>query len=410
MIVTPPRADEEELNNLIKELSFLAKSAGVEVSFVVTLKKRKTNPAYFIGIGKAEEIGNLAAEKEAGLVIFNDDLFPAQQRNLEDLTKVRVIDHTQLILDIFAARAKSREGKLQVELARLSYLLPRLKGRGVELSQLGGGIATRGPGETQLEESRREIRRRLVKLKKDIEKIRQHRALQRKQRKIHPAPLVVLVGYTNSGKSTLLNSLSGSELEVENKLFVTLDPTTRKVKFPTRREVLFTDTVGFIRSLPHHLVEAFKGTLEEVNEADVLLIVLEGSHPQHWEHLRVVKQVLKELGAEDKPTLVALNKIDLVSRAERKLLEQEFPQAVAISALWKQGLTQLMEKLEASFPRQKTTLKLLIPQKAGKTLAMLRKDGNILKEKYSPEGVCLEVELDEALAGNLEQYQQKVKG
>ncbi|MCD5397574.1 GTPase HflX [candidate division NPL-UPA2 bacterium] len=408
VIIQPSRSAEWELDDLMGELKFLVSSAGAEISSVNTLKLRggKPHPAYFIGRGKAEEIREIVKEKEADLVIFNDDLTPAQQRSLEEIIEARVIDHTQLILDIFARRAQSKEGKLQIELAQLNYLLPRLTGRGIELSQLGGGIGTRGPGETKLEVDKRSIRRRLVKLREEIEGVKKHRTLQRKRRRRHPFSLIALVGYTNSGKSTLLNSLSGSNLKVENKLFVTLDPATRKVKLPSKQEVLLTDTVGFIRHLPHHLVAAFKATLEEVTEADVLVVVLDASHPKWQERSRVVFQVLRQLQALNKPLIMALNKIDLLhNRSEGRRFQREFPEGVLISALKKEGLEELMKSLEQSLPGRREKVKLLIPQKEGTLLASIRREGKIFREEYRNSRVYLEVELGKETLRRWRKYQ-----
>ena len=401
----PDRLDEWELEDLITELKLLADTAGAEISLIDIIKMKKANPAYFIGRGKAEEISKIVKEKEIALAIFNDDLTPSQQRNLEETLDVRVIDHTQLILDIFAQRAQSREGKLQVELAQLSYFLPRLTGRGIELSQLGGGIGTRGPGETKLEVDRRRIRRRLTKLREEIGEIRKHRVLQREGRRKHPFPLVALVGYTNSGKSTLLNSLAGSGLEVENKLFVTLDPATRKVKLPSKQEIFLTDTVGFIRYLPHHLIAAFKATLEEVTEADVLITVIDVSHPQRQGRNRVVFQVLRQLEAMEKPMVIALNKIDLVRNGfERRRRRREFPEGVPISALKKEGLEELMEKVERALPGRREMVKMLIPQSEGTVLASLRKEGRIFREEYRNSQVYLEAELGEETRKRLQKF------
>jgi len=372
------------------------------------LRRAKPSPSHFIGRGKAEEIRAKVEEEKADFVIFNNDLTPTQQRNLEESLHTRVIDHTQLILDIFAQRAQTKEGKLQVELAQLSYLLPRLTGLGIELSQLGGGIGTRGPGETQLEVDRRRIRRRLTKLKEEIKEVRKHRTLQREGRRKNPFPIVALVGYTNSGKSTLLNSLTGSDVKVENKLFVTLDPATRKVKLPSKREILLTDTVGFIRYLPHHLIAAFKATLEEVTEADVLIIVLDAGHPKHQEQSGVVFQVLNQLGAMDKPIVIALNKMDLLqSRLEQRRLQREFPEGILISAREKEGLERLMQELEQALPEKRETVKVLIPQKEGTLLASIRKEGTIFQERYRNSQVYLEAEVGKELARRLEKYQLK---
>ncbi len=391
---------------MITELKLLADTAGAEIALIDIIKVRKANPAYFIGRGKAEEISKIVKEKEITLAIFNDDLTPTQQRNLKELIDIRVIDHTQLILDIFAQRAQSREGKLQVELAQLSYLLPRLTGQGIELSQLGGGIGIRGPGETKLEVDRRRIRRRLTKLREKIKEIRKHRSLQRQGRRKHPFPVVALVGYTNSGKSTLLNSLSGSDLKVEDKLFVTLDPATRKVKLPSNREILLTDTVGFIRYLPHHLIAAFKATLEELTEADLLITVIDLSHPQRQGRNRIVFQVLRQLEALEKPMVIALNKTDLIpNEFELRRRRREFPEGVPISALRKEGLQELMKKVERSLPGEKETVKLLIPQSEGTVLASLRKEGKIFREEYRNSQVYLEAELGKETVKRLQKYQ-----
>lgn len=388
-------------------MRLLADTAGMDVCAVSLSKSAKPAPTYFIGKGKAEDMREIAEENGADLVIFNDDLRPVQQRNLEELIERRVIDRTQLILDIFAQRARSREGKLQVELAQLNYLMPRLTGRGIELSRLGGGIATRGPGEMNLEYDRRYIRRRITKLREEIDEIRKHRALQRRRRKTrYPFAVIALVGYTNSGKSTLLNSLSHSHLTVEEKLFATLDPTTRKVHLPSHGEALLTDTVGFIRNLPHHLVAAFKATLEEVTEADLLIHVLDCSH-SHWEvQNQVVLEILRELGAGEKPLVTALNKIDLrPDQSERRRLQREFPEGILISALKKTGLEELLEKVEKRLSENRKTVELLIPQSDGAMLASIRRKGKIIREKYESSRVRLQAELGEEMIKRTERYQ-----
>lgn len=394
------------IEDQLTELRLLADTAGTDVCAVNSPKRTKPAPTYFIGKGKAEELREIAEEKEADLVIFNDDLRPVQQRNLEELIQRRVIDRTKLILDIFAQRARSREGKLQVELAQLEYLLPRLTGRGIELSRLGGGIATRGPGEMNLEYDRRYIRRRITKLRGEINEIRKHRALQRRRRKTHyPFAVITLVGYTNSGKSTLLNSLSHSHLTVEEKLFATLDPATRKVQLPSHREALLTDTVGFIRNLPHHLIAAFKATLEEVTEADLLIHVLDCSHPRWERQNQTVLEILRELGTTEKPMVTALNKIDLLHNlSERRRIQRELPEAVLISALRKTGLEELSEKVEKRLSENRKTVQLLIPQRDGAMLASIRRKGKIIGEKYERSGVYLKAELGEEMIKRTEKY------
>lgn len=291
----------------------LAQTAGAEVVGGVTQRLKTPNPAYLIGKGKLEEIVSLKEEFGYDLVIFDDELSPAQQRNLEQALGVRVIDRTALILDIFAKRAQTREGRLQVELAQQEYLLPRLAGLWPHLERPGGGIGTRGPGEKQLEEDRRLIKRRIQKLKKEIEAVRKHRALYRRRRSKSGISIVALVGYTNAGKSTLLNTLGNAQVFVEDKLFATLDPVTRRLTLPGDREVLLTDTVGFIQKLPSMLVSAFKATLEELSEADLLLHLVDVNHKNAVQQAQAVEETLAELGLEDKPRILALNKIDLLA-------------------------------------------------------------------------------------------------
>lgn len=334
------------LDNAVAELKLLAKTFGVEVCFVTKLRQEKVHPATFIGQGQAEEVGRAVAEAGCNMVIFDNELSPVQQHNLERIIDAKIIDRTQLILDIFSQRARSLEGKLQVELAQFKRLSSRLTGKGVGLPQISGVVGGRGHGEPKLEIDRRAIRRRLRKIEEQIEKVKKHRTLLRKGRK---SQVVLLVGYTNSGKSTLLNTLGHSNIAAEDRLFSTLDPTTRKVFLPSNREILMTDTVGFIRQLPHNLVAAFKATLEEVAEADILINVLDANHPMREEQNKVVLDVLSEIGAGEIPVITVLNKIDLVlGAAERRQIQNEFPDGILISALKKTGLNELMEKIEAT--------------------------------------------------------------
>ena len=347
LIIVQNRNDKKNfLRESYEEMKELTLSAGGEVAGAVEAHIDKPSPSHYIREGKLTEIrGKVEAEKGA-LLVFNVDLTPVQARNIEAAVGVRAVDRTGLILDIFARRAQSREGKLQVEVAQLNYLLPRLVGHGTILSRLGGGIGTRGPGEQKLEVDRRRIRERISRLKRELEKLECHRALIRKGRRRKDFLSVALVGYTNAGKSTLLNALTGARAFVEDKLFATLDPMTRVYQKNGHRDILFTDTVGFLRDLPHGLIEAFRSTLEEVAEVDSLIHVMDASHPCVEEQKEAVEKVLKEIRAGEKPSILALNKIDLLSGEEAALLEGRFPEAVLISAKEKRGLDKLYEKLE----------------------------------------------------------------
>lgn len=349
LVLIKPGPRRWGLDNAVAELKLLAKTLGVDVCFVSTLRQSKPHPATFIGKGQADEVGRAVSEAGCNLVIFDNELSPVQQRNLERIIDVRIIDRTQLILDIFSQRARSIEGKLQVELAQLKHLSSRLIGKGVGLPQVSGVLGGRGHGEPQLEIDRRAIRRRLKKIEEQIKKIKKHRTLLRRGRKSHSFQVALLIGYTNSGKSTLLNTLGHSNIVAEDKLFSTLDPTTRKVYFSSSREILMTDTVGFIRQLPHDLIAAFKATLEEVAEADILINVLDINHPMREEQNKVVLGVLDEIGAGEIPVITVLNKIDLVpDAAGRRQIQNEFPDGVFISALKKTGLDELMNKMETT--------------------------------------------------------------
>ncbi len=313
-----------DLRDSMEELAELANSAGAEVVDTVTQKLQKPTAPYYIGKGKAELIKESFKDQHVTSVIFDDELSPAQGRNLENLLSRKVLDRTQLILDIFAQRARSREGRLQIELAQLQYLLPRLTRMWTHLSRQTGGIGTRGPGETQLEVDRRRVQERIARLERELEGVRKVRSVQRQGRKRHQWPVAAVVGYTNAGKSTLLNLLTGADVVAENRLFATLDPTTRSLTLPNQQRVLLTDTVGFLRKLPHTLIESFKATLEEVNEADLLIHVVDLSHPRVDEHIEAVDTVMKELGAFGKQTLMVFNKIDALAerRVDRCLREK----------------------------------------------------------------------------------------
>jgi GTP-binding protein HflX len=346
-----PRWEAEES---LEELAQLAVSAGAESAFRILQERSVPDPRTLIGRGKAEDIRELC-EEGVDLVIFDEDLTGSQQRNLEATLQRKVIDRTGLILDIFAQRARSREGKLQVELAQLKYLLPRLTGHGADLSRLGGGIGTRGPGETQLEVDRRRIRRRVIKIEEELEKVQRHRALLRRRRQKQALPTAALVGYTNAGKSSLLNALTHANLPVADKFFVTLDPTLRKVILPGGRAVLLSDTVGFIKKLPHQLVAAFKATLEEVRASDLLLHVIDIAHPQWQDQEQAVAAVLEELGMATKPLISLYNKVDKLPHPEAIAFLSRRPQSVVTSANTGAGLSELktviaemLESLEES--------------------------------------------------------------
>ena len=346
-----PRWEAEES---LEELAQLAVSAGAESAFRVLQERSVPDPRTLIGRGKAEDIRELC-EEGVDLVIFDEDLTGSQQRNLEATLQRKVIDRTGLILDIFAQRARSREGKLQVELAQLKYLLPRLTGHGADLSRLGGGIGTRGPGETQLEVDRRRIRRRVIKIEEELEKVQRHRALLRRRRQKQALPTAALVGYTNAGKSSLLNALTHAKLPVADKFFVTLDPTLRKVILPGGRAVLLSDTVGFIKKLPHQLVAAFKATLEEVRASDLLLHVIDIAHPQWQDQEQAVTAVLEELGMAIKPLISLYNKVDKLPHPEAIAFLSRRPRSVVTSANTGAGLSELktviaemLESLEES--------------------------------------------------------------
>ncbi len=315
-----------DLRDSLDELRELANSAGAYVVDTITQKLPKPTAPFYIGKGKAELIKESFQDQQVTSVIFDNELSPAQGRNLEDLFSRKVLDRTQLILDIFAQRARSREGRLQIELAQLHYLLPRLTRMWTHLSRQTGGIGTRGPGETQLEVDRRRVQDRIGRLERDLEEVRKHRAVQRQGRKRHQWPVAAVVGYTNAGKSTLMNLLTGAGVVAEDRLFATLDPTTRSLTLPNKQRILLTDTVGFLRKLPHTLIESFKATLEEVVEADLLIHVVDASHPRLDEHMEAVDAVIKEIGAYGKQTLVIFNKIDVL--VDRSLVEahlEKFP-------------------------------------------------------------------------------------
>lgn len=396
-----PDMQEWQFTESMEELSSLADTAGAVVVGKFMQNRQRPKPATFIGKGKAEELADYCREAAANIVISDRELSPAQARNLEEKIGIKVIDRTQLILDIFARRAQTKEGKLQVELAQLKYLLPRLTGLGTQLSRLGGGIGTRGPGETKLETDRRRIRERISDLERELKEVQQHRALLRKDRRDEPLPLVSLVGYTNAGKSTLLRTLTGADVLVEDKLFATLDPTTRRVRLPNNDIVLLTDTVGFIQSLPHHLVAAFRATLEEVQEADLLLHVVDVSHPNCEGQIRAVESVLESLKSLNKPVIMVFNKMDLLQDPQDLPLT-EYPK-VNISALTGQGIEQLLSLIADVLKERYSVVKLWIPYDKTNLVSLLHQKGNVRKEEYGVEGIQLEVEISRIWANRVKE-------
>jgi len=419
-----------DLRDSMEELAELASSAGAEVVDTVTQKLRKPTAPYYIGKGKAEWIKDSLQDRQVTSVIFNDELSPAQGRNLENLLARKVLDRTQLILDIFAQRARSREGRLQIELAQLQYLLPRLTRMWHHLSRQTGGIGTRGPGETQLEVDRRRVQERIARLERELEAVRKTRAVQRQGRKRHQWPVAAVVGYTNAGKSTLLNLLTGADVVATDRLFATLDPTTRSLVLPNKQRVLLTDTVGFLRKLPHTLIESFKATLEEVSEADLLIHIVDLSHPRVDEQMQAVDNVIKELDAFGKQTLIVFNKIDNLengaggSRAtwtgkpervdepggesiNRELSEtyvKRFPGSVAISARTGEGVDKLVQALQEALSSWRLRSRFRIPSNESALIAEIHRAGHVLELKYEGDDALIVAHVPPDLAQKLERY------
>ena len=404
----------------LEELRTLAESAGADVSEITLQKRHSFDAATLIGSGKVKELAARVEDTEVDLVIFDRDLSPTQQRNLEAALHSKVIDRTQLILDIFARRARTREGQLQVELAQLNYILPRLAGRGVEMSRLGGGIGTRGPGETQLETDRRKIFRRIKKIDEHLESVRTTRGVQRRQRRSVPLPALAMVGYTNAGKSTLFNRLTGAGVTADARMFATLDPTVRLLTLPSRRQAIVGDTVGFIRNLPTTLVKAFRATLEEVTEAILLLHVVDASSHVAEQHVAHVIEVLSEIGAATIPQLLVLNKTDLIpERIEpeavlSRLLAQtghgnDKPgvarKAVAVSARTGEGLEELLTSIDELLPADPIShVTFRFASDAGRQINMLHEHGRILRKEYEEPFWLVEAEVPESLRKRLQQF------
>ena len=386
----------------LDELWELAESAGAEPVATLTQKKDKPETATYVGSGRLAEITDFSANNDIDLLIFDCELSPTQIRNIEEATDVRTIDRTMLILDIFALRARSKEGKLQVELAQLKYMLPRLTGKGVAMSRLGGGIGTRGPGETKLETDKRHIRRRMETLKEQLADVEMHRNMLKSRRKKDGVITAAIVGYTNAGKSTLMNYLTDAGVLAEDKLFATLDPTSRALKLPNGVTVMLIDTVGLVRRLPHHLVEAFKSTLEEAATADIILNVCDASSDEAYLHLQVTRELLQDLGCGDTPVIPVLNKWDKVEKLNAVV--PSVSQSVRISAKNGTGIDKLLKAVEDNLPVKIKRVKLLIPFDKGGLVADIRNKATLVSEDYVAEGISVEALLDPELYNKLSAY------
>ena len=404
----------EDADTSLLELKALAETAGCEVLEGLTQRRDKPDPKSYVGQGKARELRDVVLSSGADTVICDGELSPGQLRALEELVKVKVIDRTWLILDIFAQHATSREGKAQVELAQMTYMLPRLRGWGESLSRQGGGaggsgggVGTRGPGETKIETDRRRIRNRKAKLAGEIKLMKTARDVKRQERHRHQVPSVAIAGYTNAGKSSLLNRLTGAGVLVENALFATLDPTVRKAQTPSGREFTFTDTVGFVRRLPHQLVEAFRSTLEEVAEADLILHVVDGSHPDPEGQLQAVRAVFADIDAQNVPEVVVINKADLADPLVLGRLQRREKHCVTVSAKTGEGLQQLLEVLEREVPRHEKLVTVVLPYAdalSGALGSRIHSEGEVLSEEHLDEGTRLEARVKPGLAAELEAY------
>ncbi|MDT0347321.1 GTPase HflX [Streptomyces litchfieldiae] len=403
----------QDAENSLAELAALAETAGALVLDGVIQRRDKPDPATYIGSGKAQELRDLVLETGADTVVCDGELSPGQLIHLEDVVKVKVVDRTALILDIFAQHAKSREGKAQVSLAQMQYMLPRLRGWGQSLSRQmggggsgsgGGGMATRGPGETKIETDRRRIREKMAKMRREIADMKHGRELKRQERQRNKVPSVAIAGYTNAGKSSLLNQLTGAGVLVENALFATLDPTVRRATTPTGRVYTLADTVGFVRHLPHDLVEAFRSTMEEVGDADLILHVVDGAHPAPEEQLATVREVIGEVGARDIPEIVVVNKADAADELTLQRLLRAEKRAIAVSARTGQGIDELLAWIDSELPRPAVELEALVPYTQGALVSRVHAEGEVLSEEHTAEGTLLKAQVHHELAALLEPY------
>jgi len=398
---------EWTIEDSLEELTRLAETDGAKILTKIIQNRSTPDNAFYIGKGKAAELANLAAEVEADLIIFDDDLTSTQQYNLEEKAKVKVIDRTQLILDIFARRARSAAGKIQVELAQLTYLLPRLVGKGIMLSRLGAGMGTRGPGETKLEVDLRRIKEKIIALRGKLEDIERQREVLKKGRKKKPYFLVAIIGYTNAGKSTLLNALTNARVMVDDKLFATLDPITRKIVLPNHQSLFLTDTVGFINKLPHPLIASFHATLSEIKEADILVNVLDASHPKLEEENKATCLVLKELKVDDKPIINVLNKVDLIDNGYLlSRLQRNFDSTVTISALHEEGLDKLLHKIIQILEKRRVYVEFAFPYKRNDLISLVHSEGEVLGKDYLKDKVIVKARLNKSLANKLAEYKR----
>lgn len=386
----------------LDELFELVKSAGAEPVMSVTQNLQKPETGTFVGSGKLQEIAEICKQQEIDLLVFDSELSPTQIKNIEAATDVRVIDRTTLILDIFAQRARSKEGKLQVELAQLKYMLPRLTGKGIAMSRLGGGIGTRGPGETKLETDRRHIRRRMETLKEELAEIEKHRNMLRKRREKNGVITCAIVGYTNAGKSTLMNYLTDAGVLAQDKLFATLDPTSRALKLPSGVTVMMIDTVGLVRRLPHHLVEAFRSTLEEAAQSDIILNVCDVSSDEARTHMKVTIDLLESLGCSDTPIITVLNKCDLI---DNSTLAQDFKSYVKISAKNGTGIDDLLSAIDENLPVRVKRVSLLIPFSDIGLVNEIRSKGTLIGEEYVADGIQIEAVVDEVLYSKIKKFE-----
>jgi GTP-binding protein HflX len=398
----------QDAENSLKELAALAETAGSEVMDGLIQRRDKADPATYIGSGKVMELRQAVVNTGADTVVCDGELSPAQLRNLEGKAKVKVIDRTALILDIFAQHAKSREGKAQVELAQMTYLLPRLRGWGDSLSRQAGGIGGRGPGETKIETDRRRINDKMAKLRREIKEMKTARDTKRQERRRNNIPSVAIAGYTNAGKSSLMNRLTNAGVLVENALFATLDPTVRKSTSSDGRIYTLSDTVGFVRHLPHQLIEAFKSTLEEVSGADLIVHVVDGSHPDPQEQLRAVREVIREIGGGEIPEIIAINKADIAPPEKIMQLLREEANSFAFSARTGFGIETLVAAIESSLPRPRVEIKAVIPFSRGDLVSAIHERGEIFTEDYLPEGTSIHALVDGAIAKVIENLKRAI--